>query len=92
MGYSTKRSNRHFLRAMLSRSISSVNHTTVRHEFSIPALRSLASGRWAKGLHRNTNAYPPALEPLHTAEMRSKLTVALTHAATFGPASRLFKV
>jgi heme-degrading monooxygenase HmoA len=44
MGYSTKRSNRHFLRAMLSRSISSLNHTTVRHKFSIPALRSLANG------------------------------------------------
>ena len=28
-----------------------VNHTTVRHEFSIPALHSLATGRWAKGLH-----------------------------------------
>jgi CO/xanthine dehydrogenase Mo-binding subunit len=55
MGYSTKRSNRHFLRAMLSRSISSVNHTTVRHESSIPALCSLATGRWARGLHRNTN-------------------------------------
>ena len=85
MGYSTKRSNRHFLRATLSRSISSVNRTTVRHEFSIPALCSLATGRWARGLHRNTNAYPPALERLLTAEMRSKLTVALTHAATFGP-------
>src|SRR5271156_4964375 len=47
MGYSTKRSNRHFLRAMLSRSISSVNHTTHRHEFSIPALCLPATGRWA---------------------------------------------
>ena len=28
MGYSTKRSNRHFLRATLLRSTSSVNHTT----------------------------------------------------------------
>lgn len=92
MDYSTKRSNRHFLRAMLSRSISSVNHTTVRHEFSIPALRSLATGRWARGLHRNTNAYPPALERVLTAKMQSKLTIALTHAATFGRASRLFKV
>ena len=53
MGYSTKRSNRHFLRATLSRSISSVNRTTVRHEFSIPALRSLATGRWAGGLHKH---------------------------------------
>jgi hypothetical protein len=85
MGYSTKRSNRHFLRATLSRSISSVNHTTVRHEFSIPALHSLATGRWARGTHRDTNAYPPAFERLLTAEMRGKLTVALTHAATFGP-------
>src|ERR1700735_5535404 len=73
MGYSTKRSNRHFLRAMLSRSISSVNHTTVGHGFSIPALCSLATGRWASGLHRNTNSYPPALERVFTAEMRSKL-------------------
>ena len=92
MDYSTKRSNRHFLRATLSLSISSVNRTTVRHELSIPALRSLATGRWARGPDRNTNAYPPALERLLTAEMRSKLTVALMHAATFGPASRLFKV
>src|SRR3984885_1402193 len=58
MGYSTKRSNRHFLRATLSRSISSVNHTTVRHEFSIPALHSLATGRWASGPHGDTDAYP----------------------------------
>jgi len=43
MGYSTKRSNRHFLRAMLSRSISGVNHTTVTRDYSIPALRSLAT-------------------------------------------------
>ena len=57
MGYSTKRSNRHFLRAMLSRSISSVNHTTVRHEFSIPTLSSLENGRWARGLRRNINPY-----------------------------------
>ena len=56
MGYSTKRSNRHFLRAMLSRSISGVNHTTVTRDYSIPALRSLATGRWARGLHRNTDA------------------------------------
>src|SRR6476661_8237757 len=76
---------RHFLRATLSRSISSANRATARHEFSIPALRSLASGRWVRGLHRNTNACPPALERLLIAEMRSKLTVALTHAATFGP-------
>ena len=50
---------RHFLRAMLSRSISSVNHTIVRHEFSIPALSSLAIGGRARGLHRNTDACPP---------------------------------
>jgi hypothetical protein len=31
-GYSTKRSNRHSLRAILLRSISIVNHTIVRHE------------------------------------------------------------
>src|SRR6202167_6003450 len=73
MAYSTKRSNRHFLRAMLSRSISSVNHTTVRHGFSIRALCSLATGRWASELHRYTNSYPPALERIFTAEMRSKL-------------------
>ena len=69
---------------MLWRSISRVNPTTLGHEFSIPALRSL-SGRWARGLHRNTNACTPALERLLIAEMRSKLTAALTHAATFGP-------
>ena len=61
LNYSTKRSNRHFLRVMLSRSISSVSCRSVRHDFSIPALRSLATGRWAIGLHRNTNAYPSAL-------------------------------
>ena len=81
MGYSTKRSNRHFLRAMLSRSISSVNHTTQRPEFSIPALCSPATGRWASGLHRNTNACPRAVERVLTAEMRSKVPVAL-HAAS----------
>jgi hypothetical protein len=43
-------------------------------------------------LHRNTNAYPPALERVLAAKMQSKLTVALTHAATFWRASRLFKV
>jgi hypothetical protein len=36
MGYSTKRSNRHFLRAMLLRSISSVKHTTVKHVDTSP--------------------------------------------------------
>src|SRR6516225_6190224 len=78
-------------RAMLSRSISSVNHTTQRHDFSIPALCSPATGRWASGLHRNTNACPRAVERVLTAEMRSKVPVAL-HAATSGPASRLFNV
>ena len=33
---------------MLSRSISSVNHTTVTHKFSILALRSLANSNWSK--------------------------------------------
>src|SRR5271163_2012778 len=60
MGYSTRRSNRHFLRAMLSRSISSLKHTIVRHKFPIPALRSLADGRWERGLRKNTNACPLA--------------------------------
>src|SRR6516162_9378383 len=87
MGYSTKRLNRHFLQATLSRSISSVNHTTQRHEFLIPALCSPATGRRASGPHRNTNACPRAVERVLTAEMRSKVPVAL-HAATFGPASR----
>ena len=41
-------------------------------------------------MHRNTNS--PALERVLTAEIRSNLTLALSHAATFGPASRLFKV
>ena len=91
-GLLTKRSNRHFLRAMLLRSISSVNHPTLGHEFLVPALRSPATRKWFRGLHRNTNAYPPALERLLTAEMQSKLTVTLMHAATFGPASQLFKV
>ena len=43
---------------MLSRSISSVNHTTQRHD-SIPALCPPTTGRWASGLHRNTNAPRP---------------------------------
>jgi hypothetical protein len=43
------------------------------HEFLIPELHSLASGRWASGLRRNTNAHPTALEQVLTAEMRSKL-------------------
>jgi hypothetical protein len=51
-------------RATLSRSISSVNHTTLRSEFSIPALSSLATGRRARGPHRNTNACTPVLERL----------------------------
>ena len=79
-GLPTKRSNRHFLQATLSRSISSVNRTTVKHEFSIPALRSLATGRWAR-LHRDPNAYPPALKRVLTAKTQSKLAIALTHAA-----------
>jgi hypothetical protein len=54
MGYSTKRSNRHFLRATRSRSISSLNYTNMRHEFSIPALRSQPTRRWARGPDRNT--------------------------------------
>src|SRR6516162_733378 len=62
MGYSTKRSNRHFLRAMLSRSISSVNHTTVRHKFSIPETLLAGSRKVVRGLQTNTSAYPPALE------------------------------
>src|SRR3984957_13562741 len=62
-----KRSNRHSLRAILLRSISIVNHTIVRHEFSIPALRSLASRKWARGLHRNTNAYRATIEFVLTA-------------------------
>jgi hypothetical protein len=52
----------------------------------------LATGKRVRGPHRNTNAYPPALERVLSAEMRNKLTVELTHAATFGPTSRLFKV
>ena len=58
-GLLTKRSNRRFLRAMLSRSTSSVNHPTQRHEPSIPALCSSATGSWASALHRNTNAPRP---------------------------------
>ena len=58
------------------RSISTANYTIVRHEFSIPALRSLANGRWARGLRRNTSAYRAAIERLLAAEMRSKPTVA----------------
>jgi hypothetical protein len=61
-GYSAKRSNRHFLRAILLRSMSIVNHTIVRHGFSIPKPRSLATGRWARGLHRNTSGYRAAIE------------------------------
>jgi hypothetical protein len=53
---------------MLSRSISSVNHTIVRHEFSIPALSSLATGGRARGLDRSTNAHPTALEARNVAK------------------------
>ena len=62
------------------------------HEFSIPALRSLATGRWARELHINTRRTHQRSSAYLAAEMRTKLTVALMHAATFGPASRLFKV
>jgi len=90
MGYSTKRSNRHFLRAMLSRSISSLVYTTVRHKFSIPALRSLANGRWARGLHRNMGAYRAAIE--HYSLRRCETNQLLRGPAVrIGPASRLFK-
>ena len=91
MGYSTKRSNRHFLRATLSRSISSVNHTTVRHEFSIPALHSLATGRWASGPHRGTDAYPTSART-HRGDAKQTNCCAdgmLQHLAL---TSRLFKV
>src|ERR1700733_1756815 len=91
MGYSTKRSNRHFLRATLSRSISSVNRTTVRHEFSIPALRSLATERWASGPHRDTNAYPTSART-HRGDAKQTNCCAdgmLQHLAL---TSRLFKV
>ena len=43
MGYSTKRSNRHFLRAMLSRSILSLNHTT--REAQVLDSRTLLPGK-----------------------------------------------
>jgi hypothetical protein len=66
------------------RSISSLNHSIVRHEFSIPALSSLATGGRARGLDGSTNAYPLAPERVLAAEMRNKLTVEPTHAATFG--------
>ena len=50
MNYSTKRSNRHFLRAMLSPSISisisSVNHTSMGHEFDS---RTLLAGNQKVG-------------------------------------------
>ena len=91
MGYSTKRSNRHFLRATLSRSISSVNHTTVRHEFSIPALHSLATGRWASGPHKDTDAYPTSART-HRGDAKQTNCCAdgmLQHLAL---TSRLFKV
>jgi hypothetical protein len=91
MGYSTKRSNRHFLQATLSRSISSVNHTTVRHEFSIPALHSLATGRWASGPHRDTDAYPTSART-HRGDAKQTNCCAdgmLQHLAL---TSRLFKV
>ena len=59
---------------------------------SIPALRSLASGRWARGLHRNTNAYRAAIERLLIAGDAKQTNCCADHAATFRPASRLFKV
>ena len=67
----------------LSRSISSVNHTTLRHEPQFPRSHSLATGRSAAD-RRDTDAYPTSARRL-TAEMRSKPTVVLTAAATFGP-------
>ena len=91
MGYLMKHSNRHFQRATLSRSISSVNHTTARHEFSIPALGSLASRRWTGGLCRNTNAYRVVLKRVLAAEMRRKTNFALARAVAFGFASWLLK-
>ena len=84
--------------------LSIVDHTIVRPEFSIPALRSLASGRWARGLHklasgrwarglhRNTNAYRAAIEFVLTAGAAKQTNCSLTYVATFRPASRLFKL
>ena len=46
-----------------------VNHTIVRHEFSIPAVSSLATGGRARGLERSTNAHPTALERVLAAKM-----------------------
>ena len=39
---------------------------------------SPATGRWASGLHRNTNACPRAVERVLTAEMRSKVPLRCT--------------
>jgi hypothetical protein len=33
-----------------------IEHTTTRHEFSIPACCPLATGRWPDGVQRNTIA------------------------------------
>jgi hypothetical protein len=88
MGYSTKRSNRHFRRAMLSRLISSVNRKTVRHEFSIPALRSLATGRWARVPHRNTNAriHQRSMLPALASDLVSREVSVLATAGGIPPA------
>jgi len=59
--------------------LSIVDHTIVRPEFSIPALRSLASGRWARGLHRNTNAYRAAIEFVLTAGAAKQTNCSLTY-------------
>ena len=55
--------------------------------------RTLLAGNRKVGQRtaRSTNACPRAVERVLTAEMRSKVPVAL-HAATSGPASRLFNV
>ena len=53
--------------------------------------RTLLAGNRKVGKRTAQNACPRAVERVLTAEMRSKVPVAL-HAATFGPASRLFNV
>jgi hypothetical protein len=51
---------------MLSRSVSSVNHTTEMHKFSIPDSLLAGNRKVARGLHTNTNAYPLALESAYS--------------------------
>ena len=60
------------------------SHDREARVFDFRALRSLASGRWARGLHRNTNAYRAAIEFVLTAGAVKQTNCCAS--ATFKPA------